>query len=71
MGCRLWGRTESDRTEATSQQQQQQWGRQCLCSAYDMPDTVLSMVYIRLFNLRIKSLRQGENDASLRFVGGT
>ena len=24
MGCRLWGRTESDTTEATSQQQQQQ-----------------------------------------------
>ena len=23
-GCRLWGRTESDMTEATSQQQQQQ-----------------------------------------------
>ena len=22
MGCRLWGRTESDRTEATQQQQQ-------------------------------------------------
>ena len=24
MGCRLWGRTESDMTEATQQQQQQQ-----------------------------------------------
>ena len=24
MGCRLWGRTESDTTEATQQQQQQQ-----------------------------------------------
>ena len=24
MGCRLWGRTESDTTEATEQQQQQQ-----------------------------------------------
>ena len=24
MGCRLWGRTESDATEATQQQQQQQ-----------------------------------------------
>ena len=24
MGCRLWGRTESDMTEATEQQQQQQ-----------------------------------------------
>ena len=27
VGCRLWGRTESDTTEATQQQQQQQ---QCL-----------------------------------------
>ena len=26
VGCRLWGRTESDATEATQQQQQQQWG---------------------------------------------
>ena len=25
VGCRLWGRTESDTTEATQQQQQQQW----------------------------------------------
>ena len=24
VGCRLWGRTESDTTEATEQQQQQQ-----------------------------------------------
>ena len=24
MGCRLWGRTESDTTEVTHQQQQQQ-----------------------------------------------
>ena len=24
MGCRLWGRTESDMTEVTQQQQQQQ-----------------------------------------------
>ena len=24
MGCRLWGRTESDTTEVTQQQQQQQ-----------------------------------------------
>lgn len=36
-----------------------------------MPDTVLSMLYIRLFNLRTESLRQGENDAILRFVEGT
>ena len=27
VGCRLWGRTESDTTEATYQQQQQQRGR--------------------------------------------
>ena len=25
MGCRLWGRTESDTTEATEQQQQEQY----------------------------------------------
>ena len=25
MGCRLWGRTESDTTEVTQQQQQQQF----------------------------------------------
>ena len=28
MGCRLWGHTESDRTEATEQQQQQQQQQQ-------------------------------------------
>ena len=28
MGCRLWGRTESDTTEATQQQQQQQQQQQ-------------------------------------------
>ena len=27
MGCRLWGRTELDTTEATQQQQQQQHGQ--------------------------------------------
>ena len=27
VGCRLWGRTESDTTEATQQQQQQQQQR--------------------------------------------
>ena len=26
VGCHLWGRTESDMTEATKQQQQQRWG---------------------------------------------
>ena len=29
VGCRLWGRTESDTTEATQQQQQQQQQQQC------------------------------------------
>ena len=33
MGCRLWGRTESDTTEATQQQQQQQQQQQCLSGA--------------------------------------
>ena len=28
MGCRLWGRTESDTTEVTQQQQQQQQQQQ-------------------------------------------
>ena len=38
VGCRLWGRTESDRTEATQQQQQQQYSMtvtenyNCLCT---------------------------------------
>ena len=27
VGCRLWGRTESDTTEATQQQQQQEYSR--------------------------------------------
>ena len=31
VGCRLWGRTESDTTEATQQQQQQQ---QCLVAQF-------------------------------------
>ena len=31
VGCRLWGRTESDMTEATQQQQQQQQGKMKLC----------------------------------------
>ena len=39
VGCRLWGRTESDATEATWQQQQQQQGsckfmRQVLFKGY-------------------------------------
>ena len=29
VGCRLWGRTESDTTEATQQLQQQQTGKVC------------------------------------------
>ena len=29
MGCRLWGRTESDTTEATQQQQQQRSQHVC------------------------------------------
>ena len=33
VGCRLWGCTESDRTEATQQQQQQQQQQQSLPSA--------------------------------------
>ena len=33
VGCRLWGRTESDMTEATQQQQQQQQQQQDICSA--------------------------------------
>ena len=32
MGCRLWGRTESDTTEATQQQQQQQTWTCQVCS---------------------------------------
>ena len=32
VGCRLWGRTESDTTEATQQQQQQQQQRASKCS---------------------------------------
>ena len=38
MGCRLWGRTESDMTEVTQQQQQQQHslvGKELACSAGD------------------------------------
>ena len=35
VGCRLWGRTESDTTEATQQQQQQ-----CLCTTWK-PMTML------------------------------
>ena len=30
VGCRLWGHTESDMTEATQQQQQQAEGGDCL-----------------------------------------
>ena len=33
MGCRLWGRTESDTTEATEQQQQQQQVQSYGCGA--------------------------------------
>ena len=31
VGCRLWGRTESDTTEATEQQQQQCIIYKCMC----------------------------------------
>ena len=34
VGCRLWGRTESDTTEATQQQQQQQQQQQCITENY-------------------------------------
>ena len=34
VGCRLWGRTESDTTEATEQQQQQQHSRWQIISGY-------------------------------------
>ena len=37
LGCRLWGRTESDMTEATQQQQQQQ----CLCWVLAYTDGLL------------------------------
>ena len=39
MGCRLWGRTESDTTEAI--QQQQPWrlnGKKPICNAGDVRD---------------------------------
>ena len=52
VGCRLWGRTESDTTEATQQQQQQQqqmWffpgssaGKESACNAGD-PGSVLGL----------------------------
>ena len=35
VGCRLWGRTESDTTEVTQQQQQQHCGMQAAFSVYD------------------------------------
>ena len=39
MGCHLWGRTESDTTEATQQQQQQQQQHACVyvCACVCMP----------------------------------
>ena len=35
VGCRLWGRTESDMTEATQQQQQQQQQQHGFCNKQD------------------------------------
>ena len=43
-GCRLWGRTESDTTEATQQQQQQRSGSRCLLRLWCVPDTALGAV---------------------------
>ena len=37
MGCRLWGRTESDTTEATQQQQQQQQQQNILTFIFGFP----------------------------------
>ena len=37
MGCHLWGRTESDMTEATQQQQQQQHACVYVCACVCMP----------------------------------
>ena len=36
MGCRLWGHTESDMTEATEQQQQQQPSESLADSAFPL-----------------------------------
>ena len=41
VGCRLWGRTELDTTEATLQQQQQHSFIQHLFTEFRVPGTVL------------------------------
>ena len=40
-GCCLWGRTESDTTEATQQQQQQQQQKQLLVLKFDVHNITL------------------------------
>ena len=49
VGCRLWGRTESDTTEATQQQQQQRgFGVLILCTQF--PGTIQMPLVIALKN---------------------
>ena len=47
VGCRLWGRTESDTTEATWQQQQQHGNSMLLFfpSTFYLPDTMMGSGY--------------------------
>ena len=50
LGCRLWGRTESDTTEATQQQQQQQHF------------VYISLQYFIIYRIWFEALWQGRHD---------
>ena len=45
VGCRLWGRTELDRTEATEQQQQQQCSFSILPPPFDRDQSLLQYLH--------------------------
>ena len=63
VGCRLWGRTESDTTEATQQQQQQQlWKRRKTLDAEKHPSFSLNLyIKIIVLSLNIFSINHSQN----------
>ena len=65
VGCRLWGRTESDTTDATQQQQRQDWTQACFLqksprpSCLQLPSQLICQLKQMDLNLATKSYTLG------------